>query len=93
VQPSTHPHTSSPDTSPPGAAAESRLRVAWRLINETLDDFSRDRGDIAAAALAFHTLLSLAPLIIIAVAIAGFILGEDAARAEVFDLLTRTVGP
>jgi membrane protein len=69
------------------------LRTAWRIINETLDDFSRDRGDIAAAALAFHTLLSLAPLIIIAVAIAGVILGEDAARAEVFEVLARTMGP
>jgi membrane protein len=93
VQPSTDPQTSQPDTSAPGPAGESRLQIAWRLINETLDDFSRDRGDIAAAALAFHTLLSLAPLIIIAVAIAGFILGEDAARAEVFEVLARTVGP
>lgn len=71
---------------------ESRLRVAWRLINETLDDYSRDRGDAAAAALAFHALLSIAPLIIIAVAIAGAILGESTARAEVFTLLARTMG-
>ena len=30
-------------------AGESRLRVAWQLVNETLDDYSRDRGDAAAA--------------------------------------------
>lgn len=71
---------------------ESRLQVAWRLFNETLDDYSRDRGDAAAAALAFHALLSIAPLIIIAVAIAGAVLGESTARAEVFSLLARTMG-
>lgn len=68
------------------------LRTAWLIINETLDDYSRDRGDAAAAALAFHTLLSIAPLLIIAIAIAGAILGESTARAEVSTLLTRTMG-
>jgi membrane protein len=68
------------------------LRTAWSIINETLDDYSRDRGDAAAAALAFHALLSIAPLLIIAIAIAGAVLGESTARAEVAMLLARTMG-
>lgn len=68
------------------------LRAVWTIINETLDDYSRDRGDAAAAALAFHALLSIAPLLIIAIAIAGAILGESTARAEVSTLLARTMG-
>ena len=36
-----------------------------------------------AAALAFYTLLSLAPLVIIIVAIIGIVLGDDAARGQV----------
>lgn len=77
------------DAKPP---KESFWKRAWGLVNETLDDYSRDRGDAAAAALAFHSLLSIAPLIIIAVAIAGAVLGESAARAEVSTLLARTMG-
>jgi membrane protein len=68
------------------------LDVSWKLGNATLDEFSRDRGDLVAAALAFYTLLSLAPLIIIAVAVAGTILGEGNAHRQVQDLLRSTMG-
>lgn len=64
----------------------------WELISETMEQFSRDRVDLAAAGLAFFTLLSLAPLIIIAVAVAGFFLGERAAQREVDRLLADTMG-
>ncbi|HEX6274264.1 MAG TPA: YihY/virulence factor BrkB family protein [Polyangiaceae bacterium] len=57
-----------------------------------MSGFSRDRGEILAAALAFYTLLSIAPLIIIAVAIAGAVLGEGAARAEITRALVETMG-
>lgn len=74
----------------------SRLRrfvgTFWKLANETLDEYSKDRGDLVAAALAFYTLLSLAPLIIVAVAIASFVLGKGAARFEVQQLLQQTMG-
>ena len=36
-----------------------------------------------AGALAFYTLFSMAPLVIIVVAIAGAVLGEEAARDEI----------
>jgi membrane protein len=61
-------------------------------MSETAEGFSRDRADLAAAALAFFTMLSLAPLILIAVGVAGIFLGEAAARTEVQHLLARTMG-
>lgn len=67
--------------------------LAWNIANQTLDGFARDRGDLLAAALAYHTLLSIAPLIIVAVAIAGMVLGEGAARQEVGQLLAEAMGP
>lgn len=72
--------------------SQSRWRVAWDLVNETWDEFSKTRGDLLAAALAFHTLLSMAPLIIVAVAIAGLILGQGAAHEEVTRVLSDTLG-
>jgi membrane protein len=68
------------------------FQSSWQIISQTLDGFAKDRGDLAAAALAYYTLLSIAPLIIIAVAIAGMVLGEGAARREVAQLLTEAMG-
>lgn len=69
------------------------LSELWQLLSDTLDEYSKDRGDLVAAALAFYTLLSLAPLIIVAVAIAGLALGGGTARQEVFVLIGQTMGP
>jgi membrane protein len=69
-----------------------RLGTAWQLVNQSVEEFSKGRGDLLAAALAFHALLSMAPLIILAVAIAGSVLGEAAAQAEVSRLLADTLG-
>jgi membrane protein len=75
------------------ASCRRGCALAWEITNQTLDGFTRDRGDLLAAALAYHTLLSIAPLIIIAVAIAGMVLGEGAARHEVGQLMAEAMGP
>ncbi len=67
-------------------------RSLWALINQTIDEFNRTRTDLLAAALAFHTLLSMAPLIIIAVAMAGVVLGHGPALDEVGLVLKDTLG-
>lgn len=84
----------------PEAAPEKARRARWqkyfarayRLLDEALDEYAKDRGELIAAGLAFFTLLSIAPLIIIAVAIAGTILGQGAARHEVLSLVNQTMG-
>jgi membrane protein len=73
-------------------AVRHRLKTAYGLIEETFDEFSKDRGELVAAALAFYTLLSMAPLIIIAVAIAGTVLGRGTAENEALRLLAETMG-
>jgi len=71
---------------------KSTLRLAWELLNDTFDEFTKDRADLLAAALAFYTLLSIAPLILVAVALAGLILGSGVARDEMTRLLVETMG-
>jgi len=56
---------------------------AWK------DDYASSMG----AAIAFYTVFSIAPLLIIVIAIAGFIWGEDAVRGEVMRQLGGLVGP
>jgi membrane protein len=71
---------------------KSTLRRAWDLLSDTLDEFAKDRADLLAAAIAFYTLLSIAPLIIVAVALAGLILGSGMARNEMTALMVETMG-
>lgn len=55
----------------------------WSLLKQTavswLDDYAPSMG----AALAYYTLFSLAPLLLIVISVAGLIFGEDAARGEI----------
>jgi membrane protein len=68
------------------------LRRFIRLVSTAFENFSNDRGQNAAAALAFFSLLSLAPLILIAVAVAGLLMGEAAAREEMQRLVVQHMG-
>jgi membrane protein len=50
------------------------------LIKETAQAWSADKASMYAAVLSFYTLLALAPLLIIAVSIAGLVYGSGTAR-------------
>jgi len=67
-------------------------KQGYALVLETLDEYTKDRADLAAAGLAFYTLLSIAPLIIIAVAIAGAVLGQGNAQREALRAVQDTMG-
>lgn len=61
------------------------------LIKETIQEWTGDRATQQAAALSFYTLLALAPLLLIAIAIAGLIYGAGASRDALLALgLTRS---
>ncbi|HEX5661628.1 MAG TPA: YihY/virulence factor BrkB family protein [Polyangiales bacterium] len=63
------------------------------VLKETATDWSRDNATRLAAALAFYTVLSLAPLLMLAVSIAGLVFGEEAARGQIASQLTAVTGP
>jgi len=67
--------------------------LVWALMSKSIDGFAQHRDDLLAAALAFHALLSISPLIIVAVAVAGIILGQGTAQREVLRLLKDALGP
>jgi membrane protein len=62
------------------------------LLSEASRQWVVDRAPRLAAALAFYTILSLAPLLVISTAIAGFFFGEDAARGEIVSQLRGLIG-
>jgi len=65
---------------------------AWETIKETFHDWSEDNASRLSAALAYYTLLSLAPLLVITVAIIGFFFGTEAARGKLSGELSALVG-
>jgi membrane protein len=69
-----------------------KLSDAWLLVKDSVTSLIDDKGPRLAAALAFYTLLSLSPLVVIAVAIAGLAFGEEAARGQIAAELSGVVG-
>ena len=61
----------------------------WPLTKESVSQWSEDYAPSMGAALAYYTIFSIAPLIIIAIAVAGFFFGADAARGEIFAQIAR----
>lgn len=68
------------------------LRETWQLLKETARDWSDDDAASLAAALAYYALLSLAPLLVISIGVAGWFFGEEAARGRVAGELGAIVG-
>lgn len=68
------------------------LKQIWRLLKETFAEWSKDKSSRLAAALSYYTVFSLAPLLIIAIAIAGSFFGEEAAKGEIIGQIQGLVG-
>jgi len=63
-----------------------------RLANEVIAQWSEHRVPRLGASLAFYTLLSLAPLVIIVVAVAGAFFGRDAVEGQLVWQIQDIVG-
>ena len=68
------------------------LRKIGRLLQETFNEWQKDKASRIAAALAYYTVFSISPLLVIAIAIAGKFFGQEAAQAEITQQLTALVG-
>ncbi len=68
------------------------LRALGRVLRLTVEGFLADRGPRMGAALAYYTLFSLAPLLLIVVSIAGLVWGGEAVRGEVVGQLQSLLG-
>src|SRR5689334_668519 len=89
------------------AAAQQRysvgrqLRMIWRmnprravtLLMQAYSDWSADGATRLGAALAYYTLFSIAPVVIVIVGIAGFFIGRAAAQDQVSPWLQRFLSP
>lgn len=69
------------------------IRAVWDVTKETFSRWSEDKASDWAAAVAYYTIFSLAPLLLIAIAIAGLLFGAEAARGSIMKEMQGLVGP
>jgi len=67
-----------------------RLRV---VLIESLRSWIDHRADSKGAALAFYTLFSMTPILVLAIVIAGYFFGAEAAQGEIVAEVQGLVGP
>jgi membrane protein len=65
----------------------------WPLLRKTFTAWSDHEAPRIGAALAFYTILSLAPLVILAIAIVGLLFGHSTAQTELLAQVDSTIGP
>jgi membrane protein len=74
--------------------ADSTMKATlWRVARETATEWLNAKPFRLAAALAYYTLFSMAPLLVVALGITGLVFGQEAARGEIFGPLQSLLGP
>jgi membrane protein len=69
------------------------FRTWYDLLRGTFAEFSRDKCSRLGAALAFYILMSLAPMLLLVIGVAGLMTGTDTAREQVVEQSQELVGP
>ena len=64
----------------------------FALFKETYNEFSEDKAQRLAAALAYYTLFSIAPLLLVCIAIAGLVFGNSQAQAQIIGQIHQVMG-
>lgn len=68
------------------------LKKIWKIIAATFNGFIEDNGLKHSASLAYYTVFSIAPLLILVISLAGFFLGQDAITNNLYPQIKGYVG-
>lgn len=68
------------------------LQTAWLLVSETVSGWIDHRASSLGAALAYYTAFSLAPLLLIAIAVAGLWVDSDVAAQTIAEQASTLIG-
>ena len=69
------------------------MRDCAKLVKESFAAWVDDYAPSMGAALSYYTIFSLAPLLVIVIAVAGLVFGADAARGAILEQLQAMLGP
>ena len=68
------------------------LKNLWEILTETWNAWNTHKAPRAGAALAYYTLFSLAPLLVIVIAVAALVFGQEAAQGKIVTEIQGVVG-
>src|SRR6476620_6946766 len=69
-----------------------RPKELWPLLKAAAADWSHDRAPRLGAALAYYTVFSIVPLLIVIIGIIGLVFGQEAAQVAIIEQLSNLVG-
>ena len=67
-------------------------RALWHLVKEAAADWIHDRAPRLGAALAYYTVFSLVPFLVVVIALIGLVFGEEAAQSAILGQIADLVG-
>lgn len=68
------------------------FKQLWKVLKATFSGFSNDNGLKLSASLAYYTVFSLAPLLILIISLAGLFFGTEAATNKLYPQIEHYVG-
>jgi membrane protein len=69
------------------------LKIAGDFFREVFEEWSKDDALSLGAALAYYTIFSMAPLLVLVIAIAGLVFGRAAAEGQIVTQIQDAIGP
>lgn len=69
-----------------------QVKQLVEIVKETAADWKADNATRLSASLAYYTVLSVAPMLVLAVSVAGLVYGEDAAKGQIAHQISGVVG-
>jgi membrane protein len=75
-----------------GSTATLALSEVGKFLKDSLNAWVDDRASSMGASLAYYTLFSIAPLLLIVIAVAGTVFGKDAASGAIYTQLASILG-
>jgi membrane protein len=76
----------------PGWSDALKPPMMWRLMKDAASDWSRDRAPRLGAALAYYTVFSLVPFLVVVIGVIGLVFGEVAAQSAILSQIAELVG-
>lgn len=69
-----------------------KLKIGFELLRQTFAEWNEDQAPRLSAALAYYTAFSLAPLLVVIIAVLGFVVNQDTIQAEILRAVRSTAG-
>jgi len=71
---------------------KKNIKSVWEILMGTFTGFGNDRGMKLSASLAYYTVFSIAPLLILIISVASIVYGPDAVQGKLFTQIKAIVG-